>query len=398
MIVKTANRVQHVKEYYFSRKLKEIANMRKAGKDVINLGIGSPDLPPAPSVIERLRMESQNPQQHAYQSYSGHPELRKAFSEWYKKFFSVTLNPDNEVLPLIGSKEGIMHIAMTFLEAGDEVLIPNPGYPAYSATSLLAGATPVSYLLDAERNWLPDFEALEKRDLSKVKMMWVNYPHMPTGTPATKALFEELIAFAKRNEILIVNDNPYSFILNKNHLSLFSIEGAKEVAIELNSLSKSHNMAGWRIGMLAAAPDYIQAILKFKSNMDSGMFLPAQLAATEALRLPQDWYDNLNEHYKARKEKACKIMDALSCVYEKEGAGMFVWAKIPDKWEDCYKIVDELLQKAHVFITPGGIFGSQGERYIRISLCSKPEQLDGALDRIENRFLQPKENFALTHP
>ena len=396
MIVKTANRVQHVKEYYFSRKLKEIAGMRKAGKDVINLGIGSPDLPPAPSVIERLRTESQNPTQHAYQSYSGHPELRKAFAGWYEKFFSVTLNPDNEVLPLIGSKEGIMHIAMTFLEAGDEVLIPNPGYPAYSATSLLAGATPVNYLLDAKNNWLPDLKALEEKDLTKVKMMWINYPHMPTGTLATKSFFAEIIAFAKRNEILIVNDNPYSFILNKNYLSLLSVEGAKDVAIELNSLSKSHNMAGWRIGMLAAAPDYIQAILKFKSNMDSGMFLPAQLAATEALNLPESWYENLNEHYRKRKEKACKIMDALSCVYEKEGAGLFVWAKIPDKWEDCYEIVEDLLQKAHVFITPGGIFGSQGARYIRISLCSKPEQLDEALQRIERCFLETKENNLIT--
>ena len=304
MKVKTAERIGKVKEYFFSRKLKEIAVMRSEGKDIINLGIGSPDLPPSPATILRLHEESNKENQHAYQSYVGHPNLRKAFSEWYNKKFGVSLNPDKEILPLIGSKEGIMHISMTYLEKGDEVLIPNPGYPAYSATASLAGASSKTYLLSEQTGWLPDLHELSQQDLSKVKLMWVNYPHMPTGALATKAFFEELVAFAHKHEILICNDNPYSFILNDQPLSLLSVPGALEVAIELNSLSKSHNMAGWRVGMMAAHEDRLQEIIKFKSNMDSGMFLPVQLAAVEALNAPQTWYDELNRVYRARREKS----------------------------------------------------------------------------------------------
>ena len=382
MKVKTASRLGEVKEYYFSRKLKEIAQLRKGGHDVLNLGIGSPDLAPSAVAIKTIVEESQKKDNHAYQSYIGIPELREAFAKWYQQYFDVELNPNSEILPLIGSKEGIMHIAMTYLEAGDEVLVPNPGYPAYRSVSKLTGASIVEYNLSAEQNWLPDLEALSQMDLQKVKLMWVNYPHMPTGTTAPISFFEKLIAFAKENNILIVNDNPYSFILNKQPRSIFSIAAAKDVALELNSLSKSHNMAGWRVGMLSGDAYHIQNVLRFKSNMDSGMYKPLQLAAAKALANPPEWYDDLNQIYKARQAKVFEIMDLLKCEYDVNQIGLFVWAKIPSTYKTGFDLSDEVLNKTKVFITPGGIFGSQGEEYIRISLCSQLEIFDEAILRI----------------
>ena len=383
MKVKTASRLGEVKEYYFSRKLKEIAQLRKDGHHVLNLGIGSPDLAPSANAIKTIVEESQKEDNHAYQSYIGIQELREAFAKWYQQYFDVSLNPDREILPLIGSKEGIMHIAMTYLEAGDEVLVPNPGYPAYRSVSKLTGASIVEYLLSAEQNWLPDLQALSQMNLEKVKLMWLNYPHMPTGAVAPLSFFEKLIAFAKKHNILIVNDNPYSFILNEQPRSIFNIAGAKEVALELNSLSKSHNMAGWRVGMLSGDAYHIQNVLRFKSNMDSGMFKPLQLAAAKALANPPEWYDNLNQIYKARQAKVFQIMDLLKCNYDVNQIGLFVWAKIPNEYKTAFDLSDEVLQKAKVFITPGGIFGSQGDQYIRISLCSQLEVFDEAILRIE---------------
>ena len=381
MKIETANRIKQVKEYYFSRKLKEIAAMKEQGVDVLNLGIGSPDLSPAKEVINRLSLESQKDGQHKYQSYIGTDILRQAFANWYQKYFSVSLDPKTEILPLMGSKEGIMHISMTFLQEGDEVLIPNPGYPAYRATALLAGAVPREYLLSENSDWIPDLDELENRDLSKVKIMWINYPHMPTGASANVEFYKKLIEFAQRNNILIVNDNPYSFVLH-TPLSILSVDGAIEVTIELNSLSKSHNMAGWRIGMMAGKAEWLKEILKFKSNMDSGMFLPAQLAAVQALSLDENWYADLNRIYKTRKLKVLQIMDLLECRYQKDAGGMFVWGRIPQRFNDAYQLTDLILNEAHVFITPGGIFGSQGDQYIRISLCGKIEIFEAAFQRI----------------
>ncbi len=386
MFIQPASRLGNVEEYYFSRKLKEIAAMRAAGMEVINLGIGSPDLPPSPSVIQVLQEEAAKKNSHKYQGYTGLLELREAFSASYKKWYGVELNPDNEVLPLMGSKEGIMHISMTYLEAGDEVLIPNPGYPTYSAVAKLTGATSREYLLSAENNWLPDLAALAKEDLSKVKMMWVNYPHMPTGAKADKGFFKELIAFAKAHKILICNDNPYSFILNDQYLSLLSVDGAKEVALELNSLSKSHNMAGWRVGVLAGKEDYVQTVLRFKSNMDSGMFRPVQLAAAKALTLGNGWFDSLNAVYKKRQRFAYDLLSRLGCRYVKNVGGMFVWARIPKYYKNGFNLSNKLLEKSHVFITPGGIFGSQGDNYVRISLCSKEEDFMKAQEKLNAFF------------
>ncbi|MEM0993436.1 MAG: aminotransferase class I/II-fold pyridoxal phosphate-dependent enzyme [Bacteroidota bacterium] len=379
----TASRLGEVKEYYFSSKLREIRGMNAAGKNVLNLGIGSPDLPPDRSVIEALHQHSDLDNNHAYQSYTGLPELREAFADWYKRYFGVNLDAEKEVLPLIGSKEGIMHISMTYLEAGDEVLVPNPGYPAYQAVANLTGAKTILYDLKAANNWLPDLKALAQLDLSKVKIMWINYPNMPTGTPASIAFFEELIAFAHQHKILMVNDNPYSFILNDQKLSLLQIEGAKEVALELNSLSKSHNMAGWRVGILAGKADYLSTILRFKSNMDSGMYKPVQLAAAKALSLPNRWYGDLNIVYAKRRKKVYELMDVLGCTYTQSQVGLFVWAEIPDRYRDCYELADEVLHKANVFITPGGIFGTNGARYLRTSLCGKVEVFEEAIMRIK---------------
>lgn len=374
-----AKRLQGVGEYYFSKKLREIDELNKQGKNIINLGIGSPDFPPHPDVVKVLFEEAQKPNVHGYQNYKGSPVLRNAFADWYKQWYGVSLNPDTEILPLIGSKEGIMHICMTYLNEGDEVLVPNPGYPTYRSNVTIAGGIGIDYELKEENNYQPDFEAIEKRDLSKVKLMFVNYPQMPTGQQPIKTVFEQLIAFAKKHNILVVHDNPYSFILNDEPLSLLSVEDAKEVVIELNSLSKSHNMAGWRVGVLCGAADRINEVLRFKSNMDSGMFLPLQLAAAKALGLGKDWFDGVNKIYRERREKVFELLDLLGCKYSKQQVGMFVWASIPQQYQDCYAIADDVLYKANVFITPGGIFGSAGEKYIRISLCGSIERFDEAI-------------------
>ncbi len=383
MTIKTANRIQLIEEYFFSKKLKEIAAMKAAGNDVINLGIGSPDLAPANEVVDALNAESKEPQNHSYQSYIGVEALRIAFSKWYKAQFSVILDPKTEVLPLMGSKEGIMHISMTYLEEGDEVLIPNPGYPAYKAAASLSGAMPISYDLSSENNWMPDLAQLSNTDLSKVKIMWLNYPNMPTGAKASISDFENLVAFAKKHRILLVNDNPYSFILNDQPLSILAVDGASDVVLELNSLSKSHNMAGWRIGMIAGREKYLSEILKFKSNMDSGMFLPVQLAAAKALNLSPDWYENLNQTYGERQVKVFQIMDLLDCKYDKSQTGMFVWAKVSDNAKDGFELSEKLLEEANIFITPGGIFGSNGDQYIRISLCNNLSVFEEAINRIK---------------
>ncbi|WP_164110487.1 MULTISPECIES: pyridoxal phosphate-dependent aminotransferase [Sphingobacterium] len=382
MNIEVAKRLQQTEEYYFSKKLREIDEMNKAGAQVINLGIGSPDLPPHPEVIQVLTEQAAQDNTHGYQNYKGSPVLRQAMADWYSRYYHVTLNPATEILPLIGSKEGIVHICMTYLQEGDEVLIPNPGYPAYTSAAKISGATIVPYDLCQENHWLVDFDALEKTDLSKVKMMWVNYPHMPTGALANKSFFEKLIAFGKKHNILICHDNPYSFILNDYPESIMAVDGAAEVAIELNSLSKSSNMAGWRIGMLVANENRINEILRFKSNMDSGMFLPLQLAASKALSLDKSWYTQLNEAYTQRRKKVFEIMDLLGCQYDINQVGLFVWAKVPEQYTDGYALSDKVLYDAKVFITPGGIFGNAGDRYIRISLCAKTEVLDKALARI----------------
>jgi len=382
MKVKPADRTLSVQEYYFSQKLRQIDQMRKAGASIISLGIGSPDQAPSENTVRRLIDESTKATSHGYQSYIGIPELRQAFAGWYKKYFGVELNPDNEILPLMGSKEGIMHISMAFINQGDEVLVPDPGYPTYSSVTNLVGGKIRYYELDEKTGWMPDLQALELLDLSKVKLMWVNYPHMPTGTPGSLKLFENLVAFADAHSILICNDNPYSFILNRNYLSLLSVDGAKEVALELNSLSKSHNMAGWRIGMVAGHSEYLKSILRVKSNMDSGMFLPIQKAAVEALNNPQDWYEQINTVYEKRRKTVEEIMDILGCQYDKNQVGLFVWGRIPETIASCEEYVEEILKKAGVFITPGFIFGSKGERYIRISLCARADLLEEAKNRI----------------
>ncbi|WP_324674078.1 pyridoxal phosphate-dependent aminotransferase [Hymenobacter sp. GOD-10R] len=388
MQISTAQRLAHTGEYYFSQKLREIEGLNKAGADIINLGIGSPDMPPHPSVIKALTESAELPNTHAYQGYKGVPALREAIAGWYERSYGVTLNPDTEVLPLLGSKEGIMHICMTFLQEGDEVLIPNPGYPTYRAAAQLSGATIVDYDLTAERGWLPDLKDLAQRDLSRVKLMLVNYPHMPTGAQATPEFFAELVAFAKTQNILLVHDNPYSFILNDNPTSLLATPGAKDVVLELNSLSKSHNMAGWRVGMLVGRGDLLQDVLRFKSNMDSGMFLPVQRAAVAALQLGADWYEELNQHYRARRELVYELLTTIGCTFDRQQTGMFVWASIPKSYADGYAVSDKFLHDARVFITPGGIFGSNGNAFVRISLCQPEKVFRAALERIV-KALQP---------
>jgi len=382
-MITTAKRLEGIGEYYFSQKLREIDELNKQGKNIINLGIGSPDLPPHPDVIKVLNEESVKPNVHAYQNYKGSPILRKAFADWYQTWYNVSLNPDTEILPLIGSKEGIMHICMTYLNEGDEVLLPNPGYPTYRSAVKLAGGVCVDYDLKEENNYYPDFEALEQKDLSKVKLMWVNYPHMPTGQLASIEMYKQLIAFAKKHSILVCHDNPYSFILNDNPMSLLSLEGAKDVVLELNSLSKSQNMAGWRVGVLCAAKERIDEVLRFKSNMDSGMFLPVQLAAAKALSLGKDWYDSVNKVYRERRAKVYELLDALKCIYSKDQVGLFMWAGIPGNYKDGYALSDDVLYNSNVFITPGGIFGSAGEKYIRISLCGSIEKFEEAINRVK---------------
>lgn len=378
-----ANRLSSVSEYYFSQKLREIAKMREEGNDVLNLGIGNPDLPPSAETIKTLSTEAQKPNVHGYQSYIGIPELRNGFAEWYKKWYKVELNPNTEVQPLIGSKEGILHITLAFVNPGDAVLVPNPGYPTYQSVSNLAEAKIITYDLDEQNNWFPDFEALEQTDLSNVKLMWVNYPNMPTGANATMGLFEKLVAFGKKHNIVICNDNPYSFILNDKKRSILAVEGAKDICIELNSMSKSHNMAGWRMAMLASNEQFVKWVLAVKSNVDSGMFRPMMVAAVEALRNPGKWHDEMNSIYAKRRELAYKIMDILECKYDKNQVGMFIWAKIPDKWKDAGEIADKILYEKNVFITPGFIFGSNGERYLRISLCSPEALLEEVIGRLK---------------
>ncbi|MBK8881108.1 MAG: aminotransferase class I/II-fold pyridoxal phosphate-dependent enzyme [Bacteroidales bacterium] len=384
MIVKPADRTGKVQEYYFSQKLAQIEKMRREGADIINLGIGSPDQAPAENAIAALISYAVRPTSHGYQSYTGSPALRKAFADWYKKYFRVDLNPDNEILPLMGSKEGIMHISMAFVNPGDEVLIPDPGYPTYSSVTNLVGGIIRKYDLEEKNGWLPDLNALEKSDLSRVKLMWVNYPHMPTGTKGSQHLFKELITFSKKHNILLCNDNPYSFILNNDYHSILQSEGARETALELNSLSKSQNMAGWRIGMVAGQSDYIKEILKVKSNMDSGMFLPMQMAAIEAINNPESWYDKVNAVYVKRRKIVEEIMTLLNCRYDKNQVGLFLWGRIPDSIKSCEEYLEDILNRSHVFITPGFIFGENGERYIRISLCANEERLSEAKTRLEH--------------
>lgn len=394
MKIGTAKRLEGIGEYYFSKKLREIESMKREGEDVINLGIGSPDLPPHPDVIKTLERELKNSNVHGYQSYKGAEPLRIAFAQWYEKWYGVHLDPKTEILPLIGSKEGIMHICMTYLNEGDLALIPNPGYPTYRSAIKLAGGTAIEYSLTEETDYSIDFDQLEqivldKRKnyhLGKIKLLWVNFPHMPTGRSSSKEFFLRLVSFARKHKILVCHDNPYGFILNDAPLSLLSVDHAKEVVIELNSLSKSHNMAGWRIGVLSAAQERIEEIMNFKSNMDSGMFLPIQLAAAKALSLDREWYESINEIYRLRQQKAFELLDALHCEYSKNQKGLFVWAKIPSSYKSGAELSDKVLLKSKVFITPGFIFGSNGDDFIRVSLCCATEIFDMAIEKIKRYF------------
>jgi len=378
-----ATRLNNVSEYYFSRKLKEVAQMNAEGKNVISLGIGSPDLPPSQETLQTMCEQTLRNDVHGYQPYVGIPELRKGFSDWYKKWYHVDLDSNTEIQPLIGSKEGILHVTLAFVNPGEEVLVPNPGYPTYTSLSTLLGAKVVPYNLKEENRWMPDFEELEKMDLSKVKLMWTNYPNMPTGANASMELYEKLVSFARKHNIVIVNDNPYSFILNDQPLSILSVPGAKECCIEFNSMSKSHNMPGWRVGMLASNAQFIQWVLKVKSNIDSGMFRPLQLAAAKALACDASWYAEINSVYSERRGLAGEIMHTLGCTYDENQVGMFLWGKVPESCENVEALTDKVLYEANVFITPGFIFGSNGARYIRLSLCCNKEMLANALERIK---------------
>ena len=383
-----SQRLGGVGEYYFSTKLREIEELRANGQDIINLGIGSPDRTPHPLVVAKLVESASRATTHAYQPYKGVAALREAFAGWYSTRYGVEMNPESEVLPLIGSKEGIMHICMTYLNKGDRVLIPNPGYPTYASVVKIASGESVSYELNAEGDWFPDFERLEADGLDGIKMMIVNYPQMPTGVKPTWELFERLVAFARRNGILVVHDNPYSFTRNDEPMSLLAVEGAKDVVIELNSLSKSHNMAGWRIGVIFGAKSRIDEIIRFKSNMDSGMFLPLQEAAVVALRLDDEWYDEVNGGYYSREKRACELVDVLGCSYREGQAGLFIWARLPSDFDgDCYAFTEKILYTCGVFLTPGGIFGSEGDKYIRVSLCATEEVLERAILRIKENFI-----------
>lgn len=381
--IEPAQRVSQVKEYYFSKKLKEVARLNAEGCDIISLGIGGPDRPPHARVVDTLCEYAHRSDTHGYQPYVGPVELRQAYADWYRRWYGVELNPANEIQPLIGSKEGILHITLAFVNPGDGVLVPNPGYPTYTSVSRLAGAEIFTYNLKEENAWYPDFDELESMPLDRIKLMWVNYPNMPTGAPATHELYEKIVDFGRRHNILIVNDNPYSFILNDNPISMLSVEGAKDVVIEMNSLSKSHNMAGWRMAMLASNAQFVEWVLKVKSNIDSGQFRPAMLAAVEALKCDSDWFDELNAVYARRRRVAERIMDALGCTFDPRQRGLFLWGKIPDAAESSEKFADNILYNARVFITPGFIFGSNGERFIRISLCATEEKMEEALTRIK---------------
>jgi LL-diaminopimelate aminotransferase len=381
-MIELSKRLHTVEEYYFSKKLREVNLLKETGLPIINLGIGSPDLLPPQKVITALTESLTSPDAHKYQSYRGLIELREAMANFYREQFNVSLSPKTEVLPLMGSKEGIMHISMAYLNEGDEVLIPDPAYPTYQSVTKLLGAKPVFYDLQKDNNWQPDLLALERLDLSKVKLMWINYPHMPTGARATYNLFEDLVAFAKRNNILIINDNPYSFILNNAPKSILSVRGAKEVCVELNSLSKTFNMAGWRVGMILGDQKYIDDILKVKSNMDSGMFYGIQKGAIEALKCSEMWYISLNSVYEQRRILIWKLAEALNCTFDKSTSGLFVWAKLPD-FVKAEEFIDVILKNNHIFIAPGTIFGSKGEGYIRFSLCASTEDIEEAIARIK---------------
>lgn len=384
-MIQPAKRLNTVKEYYFSKKLREVRTLIAAGKPIINMGIGSPDLQPSAEVLSAIESSLQDATAHKYQSYQGLPELRSAISNFYKNKFSVTTNSEHEVLPLMGSKEGIMHISMAFLNEGDKVLIPNPGYPTYTSVTKLVGAKPLFYDLDAENNWQPDLDEIENRDfsddLNDVKIMWVNYPHMPTGANGNLETYKKLVAFGKKHNILIVNDNPYSFILNKKPTSILQVEGAKETALELNSLSKTFAMAGWRVGMLLGNSNLINEVLKVKSNMDSGMFYGIQKGAIKALQISDDWYINQNKIYEERRALIWQLADKLNTTYDKNTSGMFVWAKIAEG-KKSEEITDAILYDKDIFITPGTVFGSQGEGYIRFSLCVDSETIKEAISRI----------------
>ena len=382
--IKPAERLSLVSEYYFSRKLKEVAQMNAEGKDIISLAIGSPDMPPSKQTIQTLCEVASRPDTHGYQPTMGTPELRKAMADFYKRWYGVDLNPATEIQPLIGSKEGILHVTLAFVNPGEEVLVPNPGYPTYTSLSKILGAKVVNYDLMEDNGWQPDFEQLEKMDLSRVKLMWTNYPNMPTGGNARMETYERLVDFARKHNIVVVNDNPYSFILNDKPMSLLQVEGAKDCCIEFNSMSKSHNMPGWRVGMCATNPTFISWILKIKSNIDSGTFRGIQLAAAAALSNAEEWHHEANiETYSRRRKYAEQIMDALGCKYDPNQVGMFLWGRIPDSYSNCEELTERVLHEARVFITPGFIFGSKGERYVRISLCAKEEKIQAALERIE---------------
>lgn len=388
-MIQKANRLNGIGEYYFSQKLREIELLNQQGKSIINLGIGSPDLPPHPEVIKILQEAAAHTNAHAYQGYKGIPALRAAFGQWYQNSYNVQVDPEREVLPLMGSKEGIMHICMTYLNEGDIALIPDPGYPTYQSAVKLAGGTPVSYQLDGNNNWQPDFQVLDDiitAAKGKVKLLWINYPHMPSGQMPDAALFTNFLRLGKKHNVFICHDNPYSFILNDTPYSMMQFEGAKEVGLELNSLSKSHNMAGWRIGVLIANENIIQDVLTFKSNMDSGIFKPLQLAAVKALSLDKTWFDNLNSIYKLRQEKAYQLLELLGCTFNRSQGGMFVWGAVSPGFENGYALSDEVLAASGVFLTPGGIFGSQGDQYIRISLCNSLETFQLAKARIEANY------------
>ena len=381
--IKPAERLSLVSEYYFSRKLKEVAQMNAEGKDIISLAIGSPDMPPSKQTIQTLCEVASRPDTHGYQPTMGTPELRKAMADFYKRWYGVDLNPATEIQPLIGSKEGILHVTLAFVNPGEEVLVPNPGYPTYTSLSKILGAKVVNYDLMEDNGWQPDFEQLEKMDLSRVKLMWTNYPNMPTGGNARMETYERLVDFARKHNIVVVNDNPYSFILNDKPMSLLQVEGAKDCCIEFNSMSKSHNMPGWRVGMCATNPTFISWILKIKSNIDSGTFRGIQLAAAAALSNAEEWHHEANiETYARRRKYAEQIMDALGCKYDPNQVGMFLWGRIPDSYSNCEELTERVLHEARVFITPGFIFGSKGERYVRISLCATEEKIQAALERI----------------
>ena len=379
-----ARRVDQIKEYYFSKRLREVARLNDEGRDIISLGIGGPDRPPMPEVIDTLCEAARRDDSHSYQISVGIPQLRQAYADWYRRHYGVVLNPASEIQPLLGSKEGIIQLMLTFLNPGDGVLVPDPGYPTYTSAAQLMEAEVFTYDLTAENHWQPDFEALERLPLDRIKMMWVNYPHMPTGAPASLELFQRIVDFGRRHGIVIAHDNPYSFILNKTPLSILQIEGAKEICVELNSLSKSHNMAGWRMAMLASNPEFVSWFIKVKSNIDSGQFLPSMLAAVKALNAPERWYEQLNELYAGRRAIAEQIMTELGCTFDPSQRGMFLWGRIPDSEPSSEQLADRILYDARVFITPGFIFGHNGERYIRLSLCANETNLRRALERIRN--------------